>query len=1456
MAMYSIHNSSLPLLSISAATFLALTTTVGSAQPTAFTYQGSLSDVGGPVNGFFDFTVSVWDAAGAGSQQGSTLTNTAVEVVDGLFTVTLDPGPGVFNGSDRWLEVGVVTNGGGAFTILSPRQPIHSAPYAIKAAQAANAQALSGTVSAAQLSGTISSNNIGAGSITSMMLADGAVGTAQLADAAVTGDKIAPNLLQDTEDVLQSFQAQFRIDDPDGTGLQVWGTLTAPVVFTPPFPSVPELDVEDPTATVSAVTSNGFVMNRSFTGSRLFGEAHLPSSAIINGNPAMAFTHLDPIDGTRSLRYSRAEDAAGVSFPEAVVVDGTVPTTGWAPSLAVIAGRPAVAYHRFHNSGGTNLVELRFVVASDPDGTSWDPPITVLSDLEAPNGFTAPCLAEVAGAPAIAFCNPTTQETSYVRANDAQGQTWGSPVTIDQTGIVPPSLTVIDGRPALAYTDQTNVVTLRYVRANDPTGSSWPAPTIVDSLVPFEQQPGFISSLHLVNGHPAIAYEVNHFGSTPDAPMIAYIRAEDPQGTAWGTRVIVNSASGMPSGTVIDLGTVGTHPAIAFTVNTTNVQQDDLFLALADDVEGASWNTPVRLNRGQVPARIGDLQSLTLLDLGGTPAISYHGRTLTHPFVNFLRLPTEPLDWTAYVLQSAYPILARSALLTHTALEVSDGAVTPESHYASVRTQEQTGFDTLDLSALDQGQLTFTGDFEEIFQSAPTVEFDDPAVETVSTSESGYTASVSVGSLVIDASNNPGTFVSMTDLNGLPAMAYYAAATGELRFTRALNATATEWSGPVTIDNGDHAGRFVSLTVIAGHPAVAYYRANGSFNDLLYRRAVDPFGTSWTAPFTLSSGESFSTGLTNGHELSLLEIAGAPAIAYREQFDLKYRRGTDAEGTAWGAPVTINLLNPNGISMEVVNGRPAVTFTTTAGFGVLSDFYYVRALDSTGSSWGPSQLVREASQETVPVILSFVPFVTTNVTRTISYGPPTRLEVIDEIPHAAARRLVLETFSPSGVQRSASSSHDVAAAEDGSGQNWSSAFIGLGGGNGDSIALAQLGGSGRAAAVYTQTGVLLQIKATPNSAVQSGVVEGEAGAVLGGALDMITAADGVCLAYHDETHQRVEFLRLPLSLGSYLAFDDTVVPVTAARALMVADQSIGTDSLLDSSVTAEKLNLGGEPNQVLTSTGSGLTWTDLDLQLSGGTLSILPGGNTADLTTSLLPRNQSSSYDSGTLTFVPGTQLDLEGVISIGGPGQTDNDIIGFDGLAESLFWNNSQSRFEMTDDIYASGNMVAADHLLQSAQSFSYNIAGNAMVVRDHGETYFRSSLGYISQEAGTTTISVFGELNLPEGATITGATFYYYDNSATGEFSAVTGRVRRRAFGSTSAENVVVFEAAPPPGGVSSSVRALNHTSVSSSRTKVRNNLFQYWVYADVSSTSPGDGNLRIYGFRVTYTLQTLLP
>jgi alpha-tubulin suppressor-like RCC1 family protein len=152
------------LKKVSALFLLALVAWDTRAQTTAFTYQGRLNDGTGPANGSYDLTFALFDAAGGGNQVGGGLTNAATAVSGGLFTVNLDFG-NQFPGADRWLEITVRTNSGGAFATLAPRQKLTAAPYATRAASAGTAATAltagsASSVAAANISGPIQFNQL------------------------------------------------------------------------------------------------------------------------------------------------------------------------------------------------------------------------------------------------------------------------------------------------------------------------------------------------------------------------------------------------------------------------------------------------------------------------------------------------------------------------------------------------------------------------------------------------------------------------------------------------------------------------------------------------------------------------------------------------------------------------------------------------------------------------------------------------------------------------------------------------------------------------------------------------------------------------------------------------------------------------------------------------------------------------------------------------------------------------------------------------------------------------------------------------------------------------------------------------------------------------------------------------------------------------------------------------
>jgi len=110
----------------------------GFAQGTAFIYQGRLNDNGQPANGSYDLTFILYDSANQpGNIIAGVVTNAATKVAAGLFSASLDFG-NAFDGTARWLEIGVRTNGAANFVTLTPRQPLTPVPYAIFAGATTN----------------------------------------------------------------------------------------------------------------------------------------------------------------------------------------------------------------------------------------------------------------------------------------------------------------------------------------------------------------------------------------------------------------------------------------------------------------------------------------------------------------------------------------------------------------------------------------------------------------------------------------------------------------------------------------------------------------------------------------------------------------------------------------------------------------------------------------------------------------------------------------------------------------------------------------------------------------------------------------------------------------------------------------------------------------------------------------------------------------------------------------------------------------------------------------------------------------------------------------------------------------------------------------------------------------------------------------------------------------------
>lgn len=106
------------------------------AEPAAkLAYQGRISESGRPSTGTFEMRFRLFDTpeAGTGSPQGETVEAPGIVAQEGVFTALLDFGTAVFDGSPRYLEIGVRKAGStGPYSILAPRQAITPVPYAVQ----------------------------------------------------------------------------------------------------------------------------------------------------------------------------------------------------------------------------------------------------------------------------------------------------------------------------------------------------------------------------------------------------------------------------------------------------------------------------------------------------------------------------------------------------------------------------------------------------------------------------------------------------------------------------------------------------------------------------------------------------------------------------------------------------------------------------------------------------------------------------------------------------------------------------------------------------------------------------------------------------------------------------------------------------------------------------------------------------------------------------------------------------------------------------------------------------------------------------------------------------------------------------------------------------------------------------------------------------------------------------
>jgi PKD repeat protein len=324
--------------------------------------------------------------------------------------------------------------------------------------------------------------------------------------------------------------------------------------------------------------------------------------------------------------------------------------------------------------------------------------------------------AMINGRPAIAYSDETNQRQKFVIAANAAGTAWGIPLTVnlDENGGFLGSLAEIGDRPAIAYVNDV-LNRVMYVRALDSSGNTWSDPEPLGL-------PSTITDLRLreVDDLPAVAFVDEGSASNGEA---VFIRAFDANGASWDNGILVDDV-GEDVG-AIDMTIVNGVPGVLYSEEASR----DLRFVQARDRRGDEWFLPVdAVNSGSV----GNMVSVAVVD--GVPAASYLETSSAQ--ANLFYAQSQDIDGVDWRAPVGVDISVNSSG-QHNSLAVVGGV--PAIAYYN----------------LTQGRLEYVQAEDEDGDSwgTPTV---------------------------VDEGAATGQFLSLVDVNGAPGISYYEATNGDL----------------------------------------------------------------------------------------------------------------------------------------------------------------------------------------------------------------------------------------------------------------------------------------------------------------------------------------------------------------------------------------------------------------------------------------------------------------------------------------------------------------------------------------------------------------------------------------------------------------------------------------------------------------------------------------------------
>lgn len=550
-----------------------------------------------------------------------------------------------------------------------------------------------------------------------------------------------------------------------------------------------------------------------------------PSLAVVGGKPAIAFFQSSPNPGLR-LAVNANADASG---PWTIVNVGS--SNNATCSLADVGGKPAVTYRNGSLYFARNS-------AADGSGTWTATQVDPVADFSGDSS-----LGVSGGVPVVAYRDDVTADLKFARNTAADGSGSWVRTTIESTGNIglAPSLATVGGVPGIAYYDQSVQIVKYAVNSVADGSGTW---TIRATGAIVSTTPRL--SLGVVGGNPAIAIS---------STTLTYLRATAANGSGAWTAVPLDSGTTV-GGSVSLLPSAG-FPQIAYRDATARA----LKLARSTGLNGlSSWSFAV-VDDGSFSDGIAGTMTCSTALVAGAPGIAYRTTKLRFARAN---APDGSTDWACFDVSPDQPAEA--------SLCVVDG--TPAIAYLTyVGPDYAVRFSRNDSAAGDRTWATQT-----------------------------------VTNAVADG-------ISLAVVAGNPALT--CTASDGLRYWR--NAAA-DGSGPWTSTLVDSSGTnllYNSLALVAGRPAVAYGDVNGS--SVKFARAGSADGS---GPWTITT---VSTGLGGSHT-RLQVVNGNPAIVFVSGLQLYYARCSNADGSGTWTPVPVGTGNAVSPAFAVVGGYPAISF--------------------------------------------------------------------------------------------------------------------------------------------------------------------------------------------------------------------------------------------------------------------------------------------------------------------------------------------------------------------------------------------------------------------------------------------------------------------------------------------------------------------------------------------------